>query len=79
MARKTASACSPSLRIRFAGYSHHAKAYAYVSRALPLAAVHLLGLKFPVKVPGRNERLLSSLMGRMPDLRLIAFRGDPHA
>jgi hypothetical protein len=61
------------------GYSHHAMAYACVSRALPLATVRLLGFKFPVKVPGRNERLLSSLMGRMPDLRLIAFRGDPHA
>ena len=78
-ARTIASACSLSLKIICVGYSHHAMAYACVSRALPLATVRLLELNFPVKAPGRNERLLSSLRGRMPDLIPIAYRVDHHA
>ena len=78
-ARTIASACSLSLKIICVGYSRHATACACVNRALPLATVRLLELNFPVKAPGRNERLLSSRRGRTPDLRLIAFRGDPHA
>ena len=75
----TALICSLSLMIRFAGYSRHAKAYACVNLNCPhLATVHFQGLNFPifVKVLGRNERLLNNLMGRMPDLKLIAFTGD---
>lgn len=75
----TASVCSLSLKIRFAGYSRHAMACACVSHALPLAAVRLLELNFPVEVQGRNEMLLSSLRGRMPDLIPIAYRVDHHA
>lgn len=63
--------------IRFEGYSHHAMAYACESPPKPLAAVSLLGLNYPrfVKVQGRNKKLLNSRRGRMPYLKLIAFRG----
>jgi hypothetical protein len=64
--------------IRFLGYSPQAMAYACVSLTHPLATVRLLGHRFPifVEVPERNEKLLNSRRGHMPDLILIAFKGD---
>ncbi len=74
----TALICILSLMIRFVGYSRHLMAYACVSLSPLLATVRLLGLHFPkvAVVQGRNEKLLNSRRGRMPDLKLIAFRGD---
>ena len=64
--------------IRFLDYSRHGMAYACVSLTHTLATVRLLGVRLPIfaGVPGRNVMLLNTRRGRMPDLRLIAFRGD---